>query len=79
MLAELSKEDALWLLNVYQPKMGGTVNQSNISMFTKAINLIRGTDISNPSCGCQYKTQAQIAKSYFEQYKTEIEKIANNG
>lgn len=78
MLAELNKEDALWLLNVYQPQKDGMINQSNISMFTKAINLIRGTNISNPSCGCQYKTQAQIAKSYFEQYKSDIEKIANS-
>jgi len=77
MLAELSKTDALWLLNTYQPKMGGIINQSTISMFTKAINLMRGTNSSNPTCGCQYKTQAQIAKSLFEQYKTEIETIAN--
>jgi len=77
MLANLSKEDALWLLNVYQPKMNGTINQNNISMFTKAINVIRGTNSSNPACNCQYKTQAHIAKSLFEQYKTEIETIAN--
>lgn len=77
MLAELNKTDALWLLNTYQPKMNGTINQSNISMYTKVINLIRGTNSSNPTCGCQYKTQAQIAKSLFEQYKTDIETIAN--
>ena len=73
----MTKQDAQWLLNVYQPIKDGMINKSNISIFTKAINLMRGTNISDPSCGCQYKTQAQIAKSYFNQYKTDIEKIAN--
>ena len=73
----LTKTEAEWLLNVYQPKKDGIVNGTTIPMFIKAINYIRGTNSTVPSCGCEYLTRAKMANSYFEQYKTEIETIAN--
>lgn len=73
----LTKEDAQWLLTTYAPKKDGIINGSTISMFTKAINLMRGTNQDNPSCGCQYKAQAAIANSLFGQYYEDIKTIAN--
>ena len=73
----LTKADADWLLNVYQPRKDGIVNGATISMFIKAINLMRATNNVVPSCGCEYLTRAKMANSYFGQYKTEIETIAN--
>ena len=48
----LSKRDAKWILTNFVPLMDGTVNSSTIAIFTKVINLIRGTEIPKPSCGC---------------------------
>ncbi len=73
----LTKDEAIWLLETYQPKMDGIVNGSTISMFVKAQNLIRGTNITVPACGCQYLQTAKVTNSHFDQYKSEIEAIAN--
>jgi len=73
----LTKSDAGWLLNTFQPMRHGRIAGNTIGMFTKAINLISGKNLNNPSCGCEYKTQAAIANSYFDQYKSQIEEVAN--
>lgn len=71
----LTKSDAQWLLNTFQPIRHGRISGNTISMFIKATNLISGKNLSVPSCGCEYKTAAAIANSYFDQYKAEIEKL----
>ena len=73
----LTKDDAQWLLNVFQPVRKGRISGNTIGMFIKATNLISGKNLSVPSCGCEYKTSAAVANSYFDQYKSEIENIAN--
>lgn len=73
----LTKEDALWLLNDFQPLIGRTVFGKNVGMYTKAINLIRGTNAGNPGCSCEYKLHAQVAQSLFGQHKSSIEEVAN--
>ena len=72
----LTKEDAQWLINVFQPIRHGRIAGNTISMFVQATNLISGKNTTVPSCGCEYKATAAIANSYFDQYKTEIEKLA---
>lgn len=74
----LSKEDAKWLLNDFGPLVGGTIFGKNIDKYTKALNLIRGTQLRNPGCACEYKSRGNIASSVFSQYKTAIEEIANS-
>ena len=71
----LTKTDAGWLLNTFQPIRKGRIAGSTIGMFVKATNLISGKNTTVPSCGCEYKTTAAIANSYFDQYKSEIEKL----
>lgn len=73
----LTKEDAQWLLNDFQPLIGRTVFGKNIGVYTKAINLIRGTNTGNPGCSCEYKLHAQVTQSLFGQHKSSIEEVAN--
>ena len=73
----LTKTDAQWLLNVFQPMRHGRIAGNTIGTFIQATNLISGKNLTVPSCGCEYKTSAAVANSYFDQYKSEIEKIAN--
>ena len=74
----LSKADAQWLLKEFKPLVGGSIRGKNISIYTKAVNLIRGTNLPNPGCACEYKTKALVAQSLFGQYKTAIEEIVNS-
>ena len=72
----LTKEDAQWLVNVFNPMRYGRIASSTIGMFVKATNLISNKNLSVPSCGCEYKTTAAIANSYYNQYQSEIETLA---
>ena len=40
-MQNLSKEDALWLLNVFAPMRMGTIGGGTIQRFVKAINLMK--------------------------------------
>ena len=73
----LTKEEAQWLLNDFSKLIGGSIFGKNVDKYTRAINLIRGTNSPNPGCSCEYKLHAQIAQSLFGQYKSSIEEIAN--
>ena len=73
----LSKQDAQWLLNDFSKLVGGSIFGKNIDSYTRAINLIRGTNVKRPGCSCEYKLHARTAMSLFEQHKSEIESIAN--
>jgi len=73
----LSKEDAQWLLSEFKPLVGGSIRGKNISVYTKALNLMRGTNLPNPGCSCEYKSRAQIAQSVFGQFQTTIEEVEN--
>lgn len=73
----LTKEEALWLLNEFQPKMGGRISGDTMDKyFLPARALMTGKPANKPSCGCEFKAYAQISNSMFGQYKTEIEAIA---
>ena len=74
----LSKEDAKWLLNEFRRLINtGMVKGKNIGLYTKALNLMRGTNLPNPGCSCEYGARGTIAESVFNQFKPEIEKVAN--
>jgi len=73
----LSKADAKWLLNDFSKLVGGSIFGKNVDSYTRAINLIRGTNVTRPGCSCEFKLHGQTAMSLFDQYKSEIENIAN--
>ena len=76
MLAELSKSDAEWLLNVYAPIRGGRIDNSTFGTFLKAYNLMRGADRKVNCFSCEGRQIAAMANSMFEQYQGEIETLA---
>jgi hypothetical protein len=73
----LNKSDAQWLVNFYYPKSKGRIDATTINMFTKAVNLIRGSNTKVPSCSCEWKQTAALAHSYYGQYQGEIEAAAS--
>lgn len=73
----MTQTEAKWLMNEYWPNNGLQINANTIKMFTRAINIIKDTDSPVPSCSCQWKTNAQIAKSLYEQNQSLIETKAN--
>ena len=77
MLAKISKSEAKWLLEVYQPMKGGRVDNSTFQTFLKAYNLMRGTNTVVKCFSCEGRTIAAMANSMFNQHQAEIEKIAS--
>jgi len=72
----MTKTDAQWLMNEYWPNRELGVTRQTIQMFTRVINIIREQNNPIPSCSCQWRTNALIAKSLYEQNQTLIEKTA---
>jgi len=72
----VSKEDAKFLLNQYNPiRQYGMVNKY-IDLHVKALSILRGTPASVPSCGCEYGAYARIASSMYEQHEQAIKDAA---
>ena len=76
MLAQINKQEAEWLLNEYAPKRGYRIDNSTISMFLKAYNLMKGGDKKVNCTSCEGKAIAAMANSMFEQYEADIKTIA---
>ena len=75
---DITKEDAVWLVEVFNKKRGGMVSGSTIGMFLRAINTILNQERKAPSCSCEYKTVAAIANNVYQQYENEILKVYNS-
>ena len=76
MLPKISKDQAKWLINKFQPIRGGRVDNSTFQLFLKAYNILRDTDRKVSCFSCEGRSIASMANSIFDQYKEEIEKIA---
>ncbi len=76
MLPKISKDQAKWLINQFQPIRGGRVDNSTFQLFLKAYNILRNTDRRVSCFSCEGRSIAAMANSMFDQYKEEIEKIA---
>lgn len=74
----MTKSDAQWLIDVFEPKRKLRIASSTIGMFVKAINIILEQNRKVPSCGCEYKVTATIANSAFDQHYDEIKQIYNS-
>lgn len=73
----MTKTEAKWLKNTYYPQREAQVNKQTIEMFTRAINIMKGTNHGVPACSCQWRTNALIAKSLYEQNQSLIEQKTN--
>jgi len=73
---EISKEDALWLLNDYDKiRLYGKVGQW-IDSHVRAFSIIKGKQVGKPDCNCQYVAFSKLANSMFEQHLETIKQIA---
>ena len=72
----ISQQDALWLVENYNKiRQFGKVS-SWIGDHVRAMSLIKGTQVSVPSCNCEYAAYARMANSMYEQNEAEIKAIA---
>lgn len=73
----ISKEDAIWMVTEYNSKRGyGRVNDW-IDYHLRAMSIIKGQQVSRPSCNCEFAAIARMANSMYEQHETELQQIAN--
>ena len=75
--SNLSKTDAQWIINEYPKWIGKRIDRASIQEHLKLFNLIKGSKEGIPSCSCQWTGASKISESLYEQYKSEIEVIAN--
>ena len=72
----ITQQDALWLITEYNKiRQFGKVN-SWMGHHVRAMSLIKGTQVSVPSCNCEYAAYARMANSMDEQNEAEIKAIA---
>lgn len=74
---ELTKEDAVWLIEQYAPKQNGIINGHTMdTYFVPARTLMLGKKSDRPGCACQFKSYVMMTKSMYGQYYEEIKAIA---
>jgi len=75
-MLNITQQEALWLVENYNKiRNFGKVNQW-ISDHVRAMSLIKGQQVSVPSCNCEYSAYARMANSMYEQNEAEIKAIA---
>jgi hypothetical protein len=74
---QISKQEATWLVEEFNPMRGLKIDKTTIPKFIKAINIIMEQNRRIPSCGCEFKVTAQIANSAYNQFETEILAVYN--
>jgi len=74
---ELTKEDAIWLIEEYGPRQNGRINGDTMdTYFVPARSLMQGKKSDRPGCACQFKSYVMMCKSMYGQYHDEIKAIA---
>jgi len=73
----LTKEQAIWLIEKFAPKRGGMVNGTTMGKwFLPAREYMTGKPSERPGCGCHFVSYAKMTSSMYGQYSSEIEAIA---
>ena len=73
----ITKEQALWLINDYNKirQYGKVAN--HIDAHVKAFSIIKGKEVGKPDCNCQYVAFSKLANSMYEQHLDYIQQVAN--
>jgi len=72
----LRPEEAVWLLNEYQPKRKGRVSGETMDKyFVPARSLMLGKPVERPGCACQFKSYVMMTNSMFDQHYEAIKTI----
>lgn len=73
----LTKEEAIWLIEEYKPKSGGRIDGTRMdTYFVPARSLMKGQKSERPGCSCQFKAYVMLTNSMFGQHYEEIKAIA---
>ena len=73
----LTKEQAVWLIETFAPRMGGMVNGKTMeTIFMPARELIQGFPTERPGCGCHFVAYAKMTASMYGQHYDQIKVIA---
>jgi len=74
---ELTKEEALFLVEEYHPKSGGRIDGKTMDKyFVPARSLMLGKKAERPGCACMFKSFVQMTNSMYSQHEIEIRDIA---
>jgi hypothetical protein len=74
---EMTKQQALWLLNDYNKIRNYGKVANHINSHVEAFSIIKGKPVPRPDCNCQYVAFAQLANSMYEQHLDYIQQVAN--
>jgi len=74
---EISKTDAEWMLTHYERIRGYGRVADWINDHCRVMSIIKGKEVSRPSCGCEFGSYARMANSMYEQHLAEIQAAAN--
>jgi len=78
-MEHLTKSDAQWIIDVWLPEKDHSyLSPERILLHSKMQSKIRGKQVDNPSCKCEYVTFQKISNSLWAQFETQIREIANN-
>jgi len=73
----ISQSDAQWLLTEYNRVRGHGMVSKWIDYHVRTMSILKGKEVSRPSCNCEFGAYARMANSMYEQHLTEIEAAAN--
>jgi hypothetical protein len=75
----ITKEQATWLIEEYNPMRMMRVDRSTIGNHIKAINIILDQNRTVPKCAsCEWRAIANIASNVYEQYEQLILAVYNS-
>ena len=75
----LSREDAMWLITEFKPKMGYRVDHHNMhNIWLKARRIITGQEVGMSDCACHFLSFVKITNSLFGQYEMQIKEVAHS-
>jgi len=73
----LTKEEAVWLVEVFAPKKGNRIDGKTMdTYFIPARTLMQGKPSERPGCGCMFKAYAQMTNSMYGQHEVAIREVA---
>jgi len=73
----ISQSDAQWMLTEYDRVRGHGMVNKWIDYHVRVMSILKGKDVSRPSCNCEFGAYARMANSMYEQHLAEIQAAAN--
>ncbi len=75
-MLNITREQATWILQAYVPIRGHGKITNHKSAIICTLEILRGQPV-HMGCNCELPALARITNDMYEQYRVEIEQIAN--